>query len=116
MGVKVGDVFHDGYAFFQVVKATDKTVTVRPIESEKVRDGDTRTAFDYDVVVRPKRDHFTSCYLLTDKQNREGKRCRIHQYGTMPDSPAQICINDSYRHWAYQLVGGDEATESHDYL
>lgn len=115
MGVKVNDVFHDGYAFFQVIKATDKTVTVRPIESEKVRDGEYRTAFDYDIVVRPKRDHFTTCYLLTDKQNAEGKRCKIHQYNVDPNGPVQICINESYRHWAYQLVGTDEVVEEHDY-
>ena len=115
MAVKVNDVFHDGSQFFQVVKATDKTVTVRPIESEKVRNGDVRTCFDYDVVVRPKLNHFESCYLLTDAQNKNGKRCKIHQYNTDPDGPVQICINEYWRHWAYQVTGS-EVTESHDYL
>lgn len=115
MPVKVNDVFHDGYQFFQVVNATNKTVTVRPIESEKVRDGDVRTAFDFDVVVRPKRNHFTTCYLFTDRQNKVGKRCKLHQYSMNPNEPMQICINDSYQHWAYQLID-DEVTESHDYM
>lgn len=116
MAVKIGDLFHDGNQFFQVTNATAKTVTVRPIESEKVRDGDVRTCYDFDVVVRPKRDHFTTSILLTDRQCEVGKRCKIHRYTKDPDGPAQICVNEYWHHWAYQLVDGDEVTETHDYL
>lgn len=112
--VKVNDVFHDGYDFFQVVSVTKSTVTVRPIESEKVRDGDVRTAFDYDVVVRPKLNHFTTSYLFNATQNERGKRCKIHHYTTDPDGPVQIMLSSAFRHWAYQVTE-DEVTVEHDY-
>ena len=112
MGVKVGDLFHDGCEYYQAVAVTAKTVTVRQIKSEKVRDGQVRTAFDYDIVMRPLRNEFTRCIYFNDKQNEHGRRCKMQPMTNDPDGPVQILLSNAYGPWAraYQLVDGDEVT------
>ena len=65
MAVKIGDLFHDGHNYYQAVAVTAKTVTVRQIKSKCVRHGDTRTAFDYDLVMKPLRNEFTDCVFFS---------------------------------------------------
>ena len=114
MSVKVNDLFHDGHNYFQVVAVTAKTATVRPIKSKKVRDVQVRTAFDYDIIMKPLRNEFTTSWLFNDKQNESGKRCKIHQFNIDHDKPAQIKLSNAFNVWAYQLTEGDEVIIEHD--
>lgn len=115
MAVNVNDVYHDGHTFYQVISATDKSVVVRPIETEVVGLGDVRTAFDYDIVVRPRIGRFTTSWLFNERQNAKGRRCRVRQFNTDPDGPTSICLSQAFGVWAYQLVGTDETLVENDY-
>ena len=114
MSVKVNDLFHDGHNYFQVVAVTSKTATVRPIKSKMVRYGNAYTCFNYEVIMKPLRNEFTTSWLFDDKQNESGKRCKIHQFNIDPDKPAQIKLSNAFGVWAYQLTDGDEVIVEHD--
>ena len=86
--------------FFQVVRETKTTVTIRPVESECLGTTTVYTAFDYDVKRKAKENAFTTSYLLTDTQNRNGKRCKV--------SDGTICINSAWSVYAYASDGIDE--------
>ena len=111
MAVKIGDLFHDGHNYYQAVAVTAKTVTVRQIKSKCVRHGDTRTAFDYDLVMKPLRNEFTDCVFFSDKQNKHGRRCKKQPMTNDPDGPVQILLSNAYGPYAsaYQLTD-DEVT------
>ena len=81
--------------FFQVVKETKTTVTVRPVTSEFVGYGHIATAFDYEAVRRARANDFTTYWLFSDAQNANGKRCKKQACN---DS---ILINACYGVYAY---------------
>ena len=71
----------DGGDFFQVVRETKATVTVRPVRSERVSIDAVRTAFDYDVTHKAIPNSFTTVFYLDAKQNTDGKRCKKNATG-----------------------------------
>ena len=62
--------------FFQVIRETKTTVTVRPVRSEFIDYGHVANAFDYEAVRRARPNDFTTCWMFSDKQNESGKRCK----------------------------------------
>lgn len=81
--------------FFQVIRETAKTVTVRPVKSECIGTTAVHTAFDYDVKHHAVANDFTTVWYLDAKQNANGKRCKKDTGGDW------IVINSDYRIWAY---------------
>ena len=81
--------------FFQVIRETKTTVTVRPVRSEFIDYGRVANAFDYEAVRRARANDFTTCWMFSDKQNESGKRCKKQ---TCNDS---IIIDASYGVYAY---------------
>ena len=71
----------DGGDFFQVIRETKTTVTVRPVNSEYLETTAIYTAFDYDVKRRAIANDFTTSFLFTDAQNANGKRCKKNATG-----------------------------------
>lgn len=94
--VRVGDVFASwtGRHFYEVVKATEKTVTVREIASEVVG-RNVYTAHSYETEHRPKRGEFVG----------EPMRRTVKRYS--PSRP-EISIGD-WRGEAYYLPEGETA-------
>ena len=86
--------YSDGHGFYQVVKRTKATVTVRPVKSECLGTTTVYTAFDYDVKHRALKDEFTTTWLFDDKQNANGKRCKV-------DPNGYICLSSYFRVHAY---------------
>lgn len=78
---KPGDLFSTGSEFFQVTRATKCTVTVRPIKSVCTGTTAVYTAFDYDISLEAKRDEFTTVWYFDDKQNANGRRCKVDPNG-----------------------------------
>lgn len=70
--ISVGDIFASNGDFYQVVKTTAETVTVRPIESRFVGYADEQRR---ERAYIPVRDRFTLSPFFTDAQNERGKRC-----------------------------------------
>lgn len=84
MKVDEGAIFERDGSFYQVVKATASTVTVKPIESEFVGMADD---YGWERAYMPKPGRFTTSFAFTDKQNEQGKRCKVRDYsadGTRP--------------------------------
>lgn len=69
--------------FFQVVRETKATVTVRPVKSEFVKYGNVSNQFDYEAVRRARANDFTTSFLLSDAQNLNGKRCKVNRDGSI---------------------------------
>lgn len=84
MQVKQGDIFQCHGNFFQVVKATAKTVTVKPIESIGAGNAD---PYGWERAYLPKPGAFTRSPFFTSDQNRDGKRCAVKDYSAAKDSP-----------------------------
>ena len=80
--------------FFQVVRETKTTVTVRPVKSEFVRYGHIANQFDYEAVRRARENDFTTSFLFDDKQNANGKHCKRYNDGS-------IVLNASWGVYAY---------------
>ena len=71
--IAIGDMFAGDHGdFFQVVKTTEKTVTVRPVKSACTgRDG-------WESHHTPVKDEFTRCFHWDRTANERGKRCTVN--------------------------------------
>jgi hypothetical protein len=91
--------------FFQVIRATAKTVTVRPVNHTSEID-EIHAAFDFDVTNHAVADDFTTIFYFDAKQNADGKRCAVKSDGT-------ICLDSYYGIRAYPSNG--TATSNRNY-
>lgn len=87
--IEVGDIFATKYAdFFQVVRATAKTVTVRPIASRFVRH------IDYwEREYLPVPGEFANYPSWSRETCEKGRRCTVRDYSAAKDMP-QIKVDD----------------------
>lgn len=85
---------------FQVVKETRTTVTVRPVRTDS-RTTAVRSAFDFDQLHKARENDFTTSWLLDDRQNANGKRCKVLADGS-------ICISSHWGVYAYPSDGTEE--------
>lgn len=107
----VGEIFEVDGDFFQVVSATEKTVTVFPIEHEFVGMND-RQGWEY--AYMPKRDCFIYDYpFWTESQQANGKRCMIHNYSRDMD-PVHDCIDVGRSYEAYVWDGEPSIYDSYN--
>lgn len=87
---------------FQVTRETKATVTVRPVRTDCTTTR-IRSAFDFDQLHKARADDFTTSFLFDDRQNANGKRCKILRDGS-------ICINSYWGVYAYPSDGAEEQT------
>lgn len=84
---KPGDIFEGEYmhagSYYQVTASTEKTVTVRPIESGYAGQGRVYTAHSYESLHTPVSGYFCSNGYWPSDVCRRGKRC------TLTDNPGK---------------------------
>lgn len=110
--IEVGTIFKSIYSadFFEVVKATAKTVTVKPLETERVGVAKVYTAHSYETEVMPLAGHHTRCLYWSDETSAKGKMCRI--FDSCPSMPGQAYIRIADTVWAVPW-DGSAATVDH---
>lgn len=77
MQVKAGDIFARDGSFWQVTKATARTVTVRPIESMFIGCAD---EYGWEHAYIPIRDAFTHDPFWTREQDEAGRRFAVRDF------------------------------------
>lgn len=83
VSINTGDMFATEYgSFYQVIKATEKTVTVRPVDSRCTESNMWETWH------MPIKDAFIKNYYWDDETAERGKRCTVKWY----HGPAQPSI------------------------
>ena len=84
MQVKPGHIFEDSGNFYQVIKATEKTAVVRPIEGKFVGYAD---QYGREHAYMPVADAFTTDPWMSRDEATRGKRLKIHDYSQAGNSP-----------------------------
>lgn len=84
MEIKVNDIFCCDGDFFQVVKATSKTVTVKHIRSKFIGFQD---SYGWEKGYIPMQGDFCNYCMWSDDQNENGKRCTVKDFSIAKDSP-----------------------------
>ena len=102
-GVKVGDIFVTRFSsFYQVVKATAKTVTVRPIEGKFVGCAD---EFGWEKMYQPLPGTFCENGYWPREVCESGKRCTVRDFTVARVRP-QIKITDYQDAWLWDGTPG----------
>lgn len=89
MQVKAGDIFECEGSFYQAIKATAKTATIRPIEStfEGLAD-----AYGWEHKYMPLPNCFTYDPIMGREGSDNGKRLKIRDYSRAKNSPElELC-------------------------
>ena len=88
--VKAGDIFTADGFFYQVIKATAKTATVRPIQADFVGHAD---PYGWEKEYMPKPGIFIeNDPILGARASREGKRLKIYDFSAAQDTPTlKVC-------------------------
>lgn len=89
MQVKAGDIFECESSFYQAIKATAKTATIRPIEStfEGLAD-----AYGWERKYMPLPNCFTYDPIMGREASDNGKRLKVRDYGRAKNSPElELC-------------------------
>ena len=89
MQVKAGDIFECEVSFYQAIKATAKTATIRPIEStfEGLAD-----AYGWERKYMPLPNCFTYDPIMGHEASDNGKRLKVRDYGRAKNSPElELC-------------------------
>lgn len=89
MQVKAGDIFECEVSFYQAIKATAKTATIKPIEStfEGLADD-----YGWERKYMPLPNCFTYDPIMGREANDNGKRLKVRDYGSAKNSPElELC-------------------------
>lgn len=89
MQVKPGDIFECDGSFYQAIKATAKTATIRPIEStfEGLAD-----AYGWERKYMPLPNCFTFDPIMGREASDSGRRLKIRDYSRAKNSPElELC-------------------------
>ena len=77
MQVKAGDIFTCDGSFYQVIKATDKTATIRPIESIFEGYAD---PYGWERKYMPIPNRFTSDPWMGRERSEKGQKLKVHDF------------------------------------
>lgn len=101
MKISIGDIFVTKFAsFYEVVRTTAKTVTVRPIEDEFVGYAD---SYGWEKEYKPIKGAFCENGYWPREVCERGKRCKVYDWTQAQNMP-QIKITDTLD--AYLYNGG----------
>ena len=84
MKVKPGDIFEHEGSFYQAIKATAKTATIRPIESTFAGYAD---PYEWERGYMPVPGLFTIDPLMGRRRSEEGQRLKVRDYSREGNSP-----------------------------